>query len=350
MKNLILPLAIFSLIMITNSCKKESMIKENQVSLNARDTQLANAINSFKTKGKSNLKNTEKVSIDSAIWYLEATANFTYSDGIGDRIELTRDSAIFTLAINTEGKISLNEVWSQYELLIDNIRARYQSLNQTNKQLIGVDVKANQILSNSIEVQANYTIASGSAVIPNACTFNNVDCWKWWNGGYGSIPGTNGGICCGPNANTHLESDAAEEIQKRIHQCQAIPSGNYWYDEVETKRVYAWDFPNPSWNVQTDYENYYQYRMFWNSSNYAYFHDCLNPEELNFYLNGTKWIINTLEDPNEGGGARPEGKSFISVNVQGNALWIGSSSDLFHEAWITYGVLHVRPGSPDPLN
>ena len=118
MKNLILPLAILSLIMITYSCTKESMINDNQVSLNTYDTQLANAINSFKTKGKSNLKSTEKVSIDSAIWYLEATANFTYSDGIGDRIELTRDSAIFTLALNTEGKISLSEVWSQYELLI----------------------------------------------------------------------------------------------------------------------------------------------------------------------------------------------------------------------------------------
>ena len=77
--NSILLLAIILSGILIVSCKKEqSTIEQNEIPAN--DLRLANMIKSFRAKGESGLKSTSEMSIDSAIWYIGATANFTYGD------------------------------------------------------------------------------------------------------------------------------------------------------------------------------------------------------------------------------------------------------------------------------
>lgn len=86
--------------------------------------------------------------------------------------------------------------------------------------------------------------------------------------------------------------------------------------------------------------------MFWSSSQYPNHHGCLSPEECNFYLAGTKWIIYTAESA---GGERPDEATFISVDVQGSAFFY-DYTDYFHQMNIEYGILHIAPNPPIPID
>ena len=103
-------------------------------------------IETFKDKGKANFKDDERMPLDSAIWYLEATANYTYGDGSQEIERIVTDSTFISLEINDDS-IVLSEVYTKYEIMIDSIRAYYYSLQYSNRQLITVNVEPASLTS-----------------------------------------------------------------------------------------------------------------------------------------------------------------------------------------------------------
>ncbi len=276
--------------------------------------------------------------VDSAIWYLSVTANYTYGSASYETERISKDVTSITLPV-TNNKVLLSTVYSKYEEMIDSIRGYYRDIPSTEKQLISVTIETDTVLQDAIVLAVTSTVGTG--IIQHLCDFNDVDSWIWWNTG-------GGGICAGPNYGQGIGSDAAEQMQNKIMICKSVPFGNYWYEMLPSHHVDAWDYPNPNWGGPI--YNYYRYRMFWSSSQFANHHGCLSPDELNFYLSGTKWIIYTAESQ---GGERPDEASFVSVDVAGNQNYYGSYPNYYtadyHEMDIDYGILHVSPNPPIDL-
>ena len=170
----------------------------------------------------------------------------------------------------------------------------------------------------------------------NLFNFGVNDHWIWWN----QNPNQSG-ICDGPAYPGGYGSDAAEEIQKKVHLRKPIPNGNYSYVNLQTLTAVPWDFPfaNPPM------PNFYSSYLFDNWSNLPNYHSCLSPDEMNFYLTGAERIIYNSAPI----GLKPTGKSFVSVNMIGTMIIDNNLTELLHIAEVTYGTLIINPNPPEDL-
>ena len=336
--NSILLLSIILSCILIVSCKKEQS-PNGQNEIPANDLRLANMIKNFRAKGESGLKSTSEMSIDSAIWYIGATANFTYGDASRETERTWTDSIFISLPV-TSGKISESEVFNKYEQVIDSLKTIYQAKNEENKQLLAVAVETHSINTNSLTCKVTGIFAYGFPSIPY--TFNEIDSWFfWWQ--------VQGGICDGPNSGTQLQSDAAKETEKRITYSKAVPVGNYWYDplpepiKILNPILYPINPNNPTPN------NLRYSHLYWNSTEFPFFDGCIKPADLNFYLANTKELI---YNDTENGGIRPVGTSFIDIDMWGITVdQITPPATLYmHRADVYYGYLHWNPSPPSTLD
>jgi len=205
------------------SCKKEQSKTTND-QIPDSDLKLSSMIKNFKAQGKSGFKSGEEMTIDSALWYLGVTANYTYGDASRETEKTWTDTCYLSIPVNNN-KISLSEVYNKYLELIENLRQKYQAKEEENKQLITVSVKTQSLVDNNLTCKVTAVFAYGGP-IQISCSFNDIDYWSYWK------LYENGGICGGINWGTHPESDAAEETQKRIMACKGVPIGNYYYEEL----------------------------------------------------------------------------------------------------------------------
>ncbi|OYT14452.1 MAG: hypothetical protein B7C24_18275 [Bacteroidetes bacterium 4572_77] len=239
------------------SCEKEKQeLKQNQkqeVFWTAEDVKITNAIHYFQNKVKNNTyKNNENLSIDSALWYMEAMLNYNYS---------TPDSSFVNLTIDTT---------FVYDLPVNGNEVSYTDV-----------------------ATAAFAMEQHLIDFP----FGADDYWTYGGGFY-----NNGGYCDGPNQNQSLDSDAAEEIQYKINHPNStniLPPGAYYTNLVSVSDgIYASavnggadyyyeiiDYPNLDDDVT--YDDWLDYLTLKTQNSYF----CLTPEEMNFYLQGNLDII-----------------------------------------------------------
>lgn len=310
--------------------------------MSKEDILISQKVEAFKEKGKSGLKSGETTSIDSAIWYLEVTANYTYSDGSYDIDSTTTDSTFITLQINN-GRANLNEAYTKYEVMIDRIRSYYQSIYLNEKQLITVNVEPSEITANQLICKAIYTFAVGSFTGP-LCSFNSMDGWKPIGAGW-----NNGGICLGQNSGLYPDRDLATEIQRKIMLCKGVPSGNVYYDPIVELEFYGYDWPDPNFNGGNQNINYTSHYIYYNIDGFPGYMDCVPADDCNYYLNGTKHVLYTSEtaaDP----GLRPDGMSFILLHNFIGDIALSIPGFAFHTGKAQYGIMHISPNPPEDLD
>lgn len=323
-------------IIIFTSCKKD-LVSDAEKQIPSNDLKLASMIKGFKARGESHLKSATEMSVDSAIWYIGATANFTYGDASRETERTWLDTIFVTLPITT-GKITEGDVYNKYQEVINSLSEKYQARNEENKQLIAATISTQSVSSSDVVCRIIAIFAYGLPTnIP--CSFNNIDHWSFWK--YWQ----NGGICDGPNGGLHPESDAAIETQKRIMNCRAVPAGNYWYEPLPNNQgTITINDPTqyPIDNSVAPSNNRYAH-LYWNSSalHNPDENGCINPGDLNFYLSKTKELIYNDTDHN---GIRPVGSSFISISMWGFILITPQNNTVYmHRAVVNYGILHVSP-------
>ncbi len=331
-------LALLIIIIVFTSCKKEQQTYDN-TNVPAKDMKLATMINNFKERGVSPLKSASEMTVDSAIWYIGATANFTYGDASFETERTWTDTILFCLPVNN-GKITENEVYAKYADLVDNLRIKYQAKNEENKQLVAVYIKTLGIDANTLNCKATAVFACGFTSNSN-CTFNNIDSWK-----FGQVNGS-GGICAGVNAGSFPSSDAAMEMQKRIMACKAVPSGNCWFETLDNYTQYLMDPLLYPINPLIAISNYRYSHLYWNSDKYPDFNGCINPEDLNFYLTKIKELI--YKDT-QNGGIRPVGLNFVDINMVGEESSENGFTIYKHIAIVQYGILHLSLDPPKSLD
>ena len=171
----------------------------------------------------------------------------------------------------------------------------------------------------------------------NLFNFGVNDHWIWWN----QNPNQSG-ICDGPAYPGGYGSDAAEEIQKKVHLRKGVPNGNYSYINPVVLFADPSEFPNPGSTTP----NYLSAFLFDNFSTSPGFHYCLDPTEMNFYLNGAERIIYNTPPI----GKKPQGLSFVNVDMQGSMILLpGNGTEILHVADITYATLVTNPDPPEDL-
>lgn len=318
------------------SCSKVDQGKYKE-QIPANDLKLARMIQNFKVRGESKLKSDEEMSIDSALWYLSATANFTYGNVSHETEKIFIDSVFITLPISN-GKIAESEVFNKYQSIVDSLQTIYNSINEENRQLLSVGISTHNLTSNSIVCKVVATFAYDYPVALS-CTFGDVNSYcfyYYWQ--YHSI-------CNGNTGSTEI-TDAAEETQKLIMRCRAIPAGTYWTEnEYEVPILDPTVYPiNPNAPIS----NYRYAHLYWNSSQYTNpgINGCIPPEDLNFYLDKTKDLIYTETSQ---GGLRKPGYNFLSIDIWG---FIDNNYYTIyeHQANVKYGIIHMSPYPPVPIN
>jgi hypothetical protein len=323
---------------VFNGCKKDQD-KTDQAPTGLKDNEVAEKIRNFKIQGTSGFKNAEEVDIEEALWYITTTANYTYSDLTAENEKTWVDTCLINISL-TNSKVSLTEVYAKYELMVENLRSFYAAKSEENKQFLSVSLQPVSMDDNNLVCKASAVFTYSPIPGGSLCNFNSTDHWSfWWF--------YQGGICDGPNSGTNLESDAAEEIQKRIMRCKGALPSNYYYEPTVTISLNdPLQFPIP-FGTGTPHNNGYCY-LYWNSSQYLNFEGCLSPYYLNFYLTKTKELI--YQDVNNGG-IRPVGEALIDINLWGN---IDNDPNgyliYFHQANVNYGILRLRPDPRDILD
>jgi hypothetical protein len=336
-KTILLFLALAIVAGVFNACKKDQD-KTDQVPTGLKDNEVAEKIRNFKNQGTSGFKSSEEVDIEEALWYITTTANYTYSDLTAENEKTWTDEFIINISLSNT-KVSLTEVYAKYELLIENLRTFYAAKSEENKQFLTVSLEPISLDDNNLICKASAVFTYAPVPVANICNFNSIDHWSfWWL--------NQGGICGGPNSGTNLESDAAEEIQKRIMRCKGYLPSNYYYEPASIK--YILDPTEHLYPIGSGTPNNYGYSYFyWNSSEFPGFDGCISPNYLNLYLDRIQEYIYTDVDNN---GFRPVGEALINIDLWGDIKFELNNTIYQHNARVNYGILRLRPDPRDILD
>lgn len=306
MKKIIIPLSIaFALIMIVLSCKKNigdsDSIKSHSDQISESDQCVEQKILDFKSNLEKPLKSGSGYPIDTAVWYIEALANYTYSTIAHNLTGQAFDSVFIDVTLSN-GKVSFAEATSVYNEIIDSLTLQYENLPSQNLHLIFVDV----FQRDSVAGNVTFGVLSlfGYGPVLNLGDFDEES--DYWTFGWRQY--NSGGYCDGPYNGTQTNMDAAGIFLPRINAIIGVPAQRHYPTTLATLVIYSngavmefstgyyfdppCDFlnhsdPNPQDNIR-------DYLMYYNYSNFPNFGFCINPSDMKFYLDSTYFVASEL--------------------------------------------------------
>jgi len=312
--------------MIIYSCQKEQTgidKTENHIEQSFKDSQLEKRIIAFRDKidlvrEDPTLKSgTDPMDVDSAIWYIEATSNFTYGDASFETEEFVVDSAFIEVPV-TNGQILWADVQVAYDQVIDSLSEHNSNITASEKQLIVADIS----LKESDDNTATFEVTSGFGT-DGTTGFGNDYPWYW---------GWELGRCDGSGLGVGL--DAADKIAQLANYTIGVPSGNSYYTDVEYRYVYPYDYEDGNGNPL----------LFADFQEYTLVHQCLSTTDIAGYKSNLIYI---------GIQEKPSGKSLIRYSLFDMtifALCDPGQHDCWymeHHANIKYAIWHISSDPPD---
>lgn len=286
-------------------------------------------------------KSGEAMSVDSAVYLMEALFNYTYGYPEKTYNMTKADTCSIYLQLDINGKVTLNEVNLKYRELTETVRTLYYNSGFENKGLILTSIEMGTVASGELELEV-YAVTGNVGNSWNVTyPFGEGD--DWW---YGFDDGRCDGI---PGSDT---TDAAELIQNNISISYILPPPPSGY-----QYVYLPDTPitlegNEYHNPDSSYpdDNYTDYLMYYAISEAdSLLTDevkCLEHEEMNFYVQGGMEIItNRLYETYN----KPSNWLFLSCDYYD----ITESDDdentiVRHEATFNFAFRHLTPLPEDP--
>ena len=334
-------LSIGLLAMVLSSCNKEKQIvqdSENEVYWTQEDIRIQNNILNFQDKIKNNrFKSGETIELDSAVWYMEALLNYNYSTPDSSFVNLTVDTTFeFELPVNNDLVDYSNVAAAAFAMEAHMINF-LNSMPNSVKFVIAADVniKPNELKDGTKTL--TITTGYGSEYINNPGCYTPFDENDYWAHGF------NWGGC---QTNSATFSDAAKQIQYKINNpnCQQIdPTNNTYVINLNPVFISADMYPAQNY----DNDNWLDYLMYYEDDGLGYdgfnkeIDGCLEPTEMNFYLQGTLDVIQLkltelqLQYPDDD-------LEFVYLFLEGNVTGYGGLVSWLHTAEITYGKRVVR--------
>lgn len=328
---------------IFQACKKEENLEpkqENSV-MSVEDRNIENKIRTFRDKIQNPTKSNETLTVDEALWNLEATMNYTYGEAEIQLNEVNHKKFNIQIPVNADGQVSITDASAAYDEILEQVRAHYHGIQSDEKNLVMVNLERVENQRTSGMVEFEVTSAVNDKQLPGSLNFGVNDHWH-----YGEREWGDGGYCDGLYVNQNKDSDAALEIQKKVHMRKGVLSGRYYYTDETIISKTPYEYRNHN-DIPVELDNVKDYLLYCSDYNEPNFEDCLSPELMNFYLWGTEWVVYHYTNETNPG-ARPEGKSFISIEMHGS-VGITGSDDYLHLADINYGILHMSSDPPADL-
>jgi len=316
-----------------NSCNKERQIDSKTIDnafWSEEDLKVQNTILKFEDKIKNNrFKNGESMELDSVLWNIENLFNYNYSISDSSFQKLTIDSSFsLDISVNNNNMVDFTEISEVVYSFEAHLLAFLDQITDNEKFVIASDIALieNNFKSNVKTIQA--TIWYGSAYLPNSPCFPPFEDNEYWMWGLDF-----GG--CGQNSAT--SSDAAKKLDYKLNhpRCYIQDNTNTFIGSTVTVSMYD---PRIEYiNVDDDYPNdgWLDYYGYWKDVSNLTTEGCMNPEEMNFYLQGALHIIETelqkIHDNNPG-----ESWKFLAIDVNGELI-PGGTTTIFHGMDIIYG-------------
>ena len=217
---LLAAMAVLGMGVMMHSCKKDENAKtyveqssKNNGNIPAKDIAILNNIMNFKKKidflrANPAIKSGETMSVDSAMWYIDASFNYTYSF-INERFE-KYDSDEFLLTLpKTNGEINLNDISTAFYDMKDKTVLVYDAIDAQNKKYYSSHFEIVSNTESELVLKTTVTIGSKTNDTPPYPEpdgpFEEGEDWY-----YGEMEGD----CSG---GSWQESDAAEEIEEEVN-------------------------------------------------------------------------------------------------------------------------------------
>lgn len=329
MKKYFLVLVVFFIsIILIFSCRKsiEPQPNPDQKLKPANDTEMK--IQEFLNRMQSTLKDETTYSIQDAIWYAEATMNFTYTIYDSSFIILSRETSTFSIDLNQDNTINESALLEAYEKMADSLAEHYNNIPSVTKHVVLCDV-INAGTSSRILHLSMISVIGYSYTTYQYGTFGPTD--YWYAGGLlgncGDFSGFEG-------------RDATTELEYKLLHPLIPPAENvrvYYTDESTVMEIDPVDYPYA--NSPRGHRGY-----IYGSFNPEDEVQCLPPTELNFYIssNGIPYIIDDNDIYSE--------KEFCLINVYWD--FIPGNETYYEQHWfdITYGIKQTTVINPEPLN
>lgn len=331
------------------SCDKQEMNQE-PTEQTVIDPVLMKILN-FKDKieNPDGVKSDEMISVDSAVWYIEAALNYTYCIVPDTTLKYTGTTidSVFRQIPITDGEVSFNEVQIAYLSIESNILAALNKLPGDNKRVEVVDVffKDDEFAT---YFMLKYGEEEGKGGVRPPII--NGD-WHW-----GGIFVNGVLIPQGMCDNTYYGTrDAGTEINRVLQYVQPVSQYTYFTDvQMIEKRHFTQD---PDWYLFVRTDNPYDYWIpsgqggnpaanlsdFWFGwadyyPNYEY--PCISETELRWYKNAASHALTQIKN-----NLIPAGYTYKNCYFYGhdghNGGYNPSQSYYYHALEVYYGIGHV---------
>jgi len=309
MKKSIILALVMSGVLMFSSCKKDQepvtnpSVNQNVSTTQLTDEQVEAKIKDFIAKVKSDDKSTESMSVEDAVWNIEAALNYTFCV---NEVDLVMNSEeIIEYNIDNEGTIDFSRIIAIY----NELKEKAEELKQKKQYISVIDIDTEN-------AYVSYTIAQKSTNKNTNYLAPISGDWKWHNGD-----------CSGGNAS----QDALTKIKGAITYALVYEAGTYWTG-INPRLLRADDYPNPN-DVPTQPDNYRDNLLFKRMTGYTGYTDCIDNATINWYKYKI-WDLMHSEIPS---GNKPiEFKYYPDVNEY--LQWTGLN---LWQIKFNYGVQHV---------
>ncbi|NPD48279.1 MULTISPECIES: hypothetical protein [unclassified Lentimicrobium] len=342
--NIFLLLGVIAITMV--ACEKDEDYSkqsntENEVYWSEEDVKIQNQILDFQNKIKNNsFKDGEMMSVEDAVWNMEALLNFNYSTPDLQINNLTVDkSFIIDLSVEND-MVSYSDVVAAVFEMEEHLLATLNSLPGADNFIFATDISIgnNELKNGSLKI--SMTTGFGSEYVDNPGVYIPFGENDYWRYGYGE-----GG--CGINNSDN--SDAAKEIEYKINNIENIelidPYVDSYIVDLTPKEIIADNYANPDDVPNSNgilLDNWLDYAMYYEMERIEYPIDgCLEPIEMNFYLQGTLDVIQ-IELANLQIAYPNNELEFVYLFLEGNTFSYNGVNSKLHTGEITFGKRVVR--------
>ncbi|HOI31737.1 MAG: hypothetical protein PHG67_12905 [Bacteroidales bacterium] len=233
-------------------------------------------------------KSGEKISLDSAIWYIDATLNYYYANSNATSAKFHRDTVYVEMKLVNDYEAMCQQVFASYDESLSRLAEKYHAISSENKRFIMAMINdAGSLPDNKRKLQI--VTVSGIGSLQNAGDFENDETFRYedyavWD-------------CFGNLINTNAPNTFEAALFQFYNPDPGSNCSWAFYGSTETLQINYLDH-----QLNNPLVNYLDYKVFAASEAVAAFDDfteCLEYDynssgihEMQFYFDYKKAFIN----------------------------------------------------------
>jgi len=313
------------LILMNFACQKNEINSNKQQYFSEDNTyyQILKFIEKTKTKSS------ESLSLDSALWYLEAALNLNYTivSDTGLRYTETYSNSL-EFSIEEKNSLPFSKISEIFDNLNNSIEKSLKSINFKNKQVLVVDgdIKDNKLIF-------TYLIAYNR---DNKPTTPPTHIYGDWHFGGKWIEATNTWVEYGMCDWTYYpDRSGATEIARVIRYNDTVLANVFFTNVIRKdityndpdyqEQLYRPDNPYHIWEPTINPNTAYNRTALWYGFGPKELYPCINEEELNWYKDAAALLLYILKHY-----VIPPGYAYKTFEIHGKEAKSGENRSVYH--------------------